>query len=87
MLFWLLVLEARTPGEAWVPWTNHGEPIDLIIAKAFLNNGSTSESSQGFKFCTPQIRAAIFRSDEAAAQIPDITCEYAILKRPFQWTP
>ena len=36
------VLEARTPGEAWVPCTNHGEPIDLIIAKAFLNNGSTS---------------------------------------------
>ena len=39
------VLEARTPGEAWVPWANHGEPIDLIIAKAFLKNGSTSEPS------------------------------------------
>lgn len=29
------VLEARTPGEAWVPSTNHPEPIDSLYSQGF----------------------------------------------------
>ena len=77
------VLEARTVGEAWVACINHGEAINLIIAKAFLNNDSTSRFVAGLQILYPQIRGAIFLSDEAAGQIPDMTCEYAILQRPI----
>ena len=78
------VLEAGSRGEAWRACHRYRAPIHLVVTKAIADKNSTSEFVARLQLVYPQIRAALFVPDAAPAELTDMPCEYAFLRKPFR---
>ena len=78
------VLEAASRGEAWCACHEHYDgPIHVVLLKAILDGGSTSEFITRLQLLCPQIRALLV-SDASSAELDDMPCEYTVLHKPFR---
>ena len=83
-----MVLEARSPADAWHSWYEHQGPIDVVLMKAYPDRHGTTEFITRLQLLSPQIRALLVSdassTELSETELSDMPSEYIVLRRPFR---